>query len=91
MWFKNKGIEKGYVACVTSKVSVKKQKYNSLVLNHCVCIDVENRSDYVSLNRGQAVLIFVKGSEYRVVDYEEFMEIKVERSLTELMEIRRKK
>lgn len=91
LWFKNKGIEKGYVACVTSKVSIKKEKYNSLVLNHCVCIDVENRSDYVSLNKGQAVLIFVKGSEYRVVDYEEFMEIKVERSLTELMEIGRKK
>lgn len=91
LWFKNKGIEKGYIACVTGKVSIKNEKYNSLVLNHCVCIDVENRSDYVSLNKGQAVLIFVKGSEYRVVDYEEFMEIKVDRSLTELMEIGRKK
>lgn len=91
LWFKNKGIEKGYIACVTSKVSIKNEKYNSLVLNHCVCVDVENRSDYASLNKGQAVLIFVKGSEYHVVDYEEFMEIKVERSLTELMEIGRKK
>lgn len=64
-WFKEQGIQTGYIAVVTGKHKTRKTMI--VEINNESYIRIVDSSDYNSLSRNEAILIFVKNDDYRVV------------------------
>lgn len=63
-WFKEQGIQTGYIAVVTEKHKTRKTMI--VEINNESYIRIVDSSDYNSLSRNEVILIFVKNNDYRV-------------------------